>query len=350
MSTRDRVLLAFHNRPDRALSGASLAKELGLSRAAIWKQVQTLRHQGIPIQSQSKTGYRLSGPSDFSLTHFKCPRSLQGWLKVHYEISTASTQRLAKTGAQAGLPEGHLWVSEIQSAGRGRLARVWESPFGGLWFSLLLRPSLPAGKVPPLTLVAALALAESAGELIGQNIYLKWPNDLVVWRQNRWKKVAGILTEMSGETDRTEWVVMGIGANVNNSIPSNLKDKAIALRELDDASPLEKGESGGISPWGRIPPNLPFAKGGAFKLIPRAKLLSLFLQKFKPLYLDFQRRGFAPFQNRYWARYGQANRTVRIQTSGGEIQGIARGVDPVGMLIIESRRKMVHISEGEIVL
>ena len=320
MSTRDKILLAFHQQPGRTLSGSGLAKQLGLSRAAIWKQVQTLRHQGIPIQSDPKIGYRLSGASDFSLTHFMPPRSLKGWLRFHYEISTSTTQRLAKSGAQAGLPEGHLWVSEIQTSGRGRLARVWESPFGGLWFSLLLRPMLPAGKVPPLTLVAALALAETASEITQQNILLKWPNDLVVWRDDRWKKVAGILTEMSGETDRTEWVVMGMGINVNNAIPTNLKEKAIALQEL------------------------------AGKPVPRATLLSGFLQKFIPSYKEFQRHGFGPFQKRYWARYGQTNRTVRIQTSQGEIHGTARGVDPVGMLIIESRRKIYHISEGEIVL
>jgi len=331
VSTRDKVLLAFHDRPGRSLSGTALARQLGLSRTAIWKQVQTLRRQGIPIQSDSKIGYRLSGPPDFSLTDFKSPRSLEGWLKVHYEVSTATTQKLAKAGAQAGLPEGHLWVSEVQTSGRGRLARLWESPFGGLWFSLLLRPALPAGKVPPLTLVAALALAESASEITHQNIYLKWPNDLVVWRHDRWKKVAGILTEMSGETDRTDWVVMGIGVNVNNAIPANLTEKAMALRELYRHPPRSSAVDDDF-------------------VISRGKLLSLFLQKFRPLYTNFQRNGFEPFQKRYWARYGQANRSVRIQTTGGEIHGTARGVDPVGMLIIESRRKRVHVSEGEIVL
>jgi BirA family biotin operon repressor/biotin-[acetyl-CoA-carboxylase] ligase len=318
--TRDKVLKAFHGRPGKTISGALLAKELGLSRVAIWKQVQALREQGIPIQSDPKTGYRFSAIPDLSLTEFHCPKSLEGWLKFHYEISSDSTQKSAKKGAQEQLQEGHLWISEVQTSGRGRLERVWESPFGGLWFSLLLRPSLPASRVPPMTLVAALTLAETASELIEQNIYLKWPNDLVVWRQNRWMKVAGILTEMSGETDRTEWVVMGIGMNVNNEISVGLQEKAIALQTISG------------------------------KVISRATLLAQFLQKFRPVYQHFQKQGFAPFQKRYWERYGQANRSVCIQTSQGEVQGTARGVDPTGMLIVESRRKMRHISEGEIAL
>ena len=171
--------------------------------------------------------------------------------------SSDLTQTLAKEGGMAGLPEGHLWIAETQSRGRGRLERLWESAYGGLWFSLLLRPPVPPSRIPPLTLLAGLCLRNAIAKICGVDAKLKWPNDLIVpspqprqdYRrvagslatspdmhggrgrgraagEGSFKKLAGILTEMSGQMDRTDWVVIGVGLNVNNTISKGLAELA----------------------------------------------------------------------------------------------------------------------------
>jgi BirA family biotin operon repressor/biotin-[acetyl-CoA-carboxylase] ligase len=192
---------------------------------------------------------------------FKAPR----WVKPHYFLSTRTTQLLAKQGGSGGLPEGHLWLAETQTKGIGRFERAWQSPLGGLWFSLLLRPTLLPSDVPPLTLVAGLSLRRVVEKMTGLKAKLKWPNDLLVGK----KKIAGILTETSGKTKTTDWVVVGVGLNVNNRLPRTLSSQAASLYELTGKK------------W------------------ERALLLSAFLREFRPAYKRYQKHGFKPFQKQY---------------------------------------------------
>src|SRR5688572_7288285 len=176
-STRAKILLAFERAPRHTISGEQLAGRLGLTRASVWKHIKSLQGEGFSIQTRKASGYTLKSPFDFSLMKGEASRDLTFW-KVHYQFSTASTQTLAKYAAENGSPEGHLWVTEKQSAGRGRLDRHWESDLNGLWFSLLLRPAIAPGLVPSLTLVAALTLAEAIQKETHVQARLKWPNDV----------------------------------------------------------------------------------------------------------------------------------------------------------------------------
>ncbi len=315
MSTRIKLLEAFDGRPGLALSGEVLARRIGVSRTAVWKQIQSLKNAGIPIESTGRQGYRLQAPFDSSLVRFRPSR----WVTPHYFLSTTSTQTLAKAGAAAGLPEGHVWIAETQTKGRGRLDRSWESSYGGLWVSLLLRPRLPASRVPPLTLIAGLALQQAVESVSGIAARLKWPNDLLIGKHGSWKKCAGILTEMSGQMDRTEWVVIGVGLNVNNTIPKELASHAVSLY----------GVTGMVG--------------------SRAAYLETFLRIFRDAYAQYQRDGFDPFRRQYWSSYFAPDKAVQVSTAEGMLKGRARGVDASGAIMIESRRKIVSISEGEIV-
>src|ERR1700687_3633871 len=212
MSIRERLLQAFEGRPGRVVSGEALAVELKVSRVAVWKQINALKGLGFPLESAERSGYRLKVPADGSLIKFAATKHT--WVIPHLYLNTHSTQTLAKEGGLAGLPEGHLWVAETQSKGRAGLDRAWEPVYGGFCFSFLLRPPLPPSRVPPLTLLAGLCLRNAIEIVCGVDAKLKWPNDLLVGS----KKLAGILTEMSGQTDRTDWVVIGVGLNVNNTI------------------------------------------------------------------------------------------------------------------------------------
>jgi BirA family biotin operon repressor/biotin-[acetyl-CoA-carboxylase] ligase len=190
MSTRIELLKALDGRPGQLVSGEVLAKRLGISRTGVWKQLQSIKNAGLPIEGTSRLGYRFIASFDSSLASFQST----GWGTSHYFLTTSSTQALGKGGATSGLPEGHFWMAETQTKGRGRLDRSWESNYGGLWFSLLLRPKVPAAGVPPLTLLVGLALRDAVEKVTGVSVKLKWPNDLLVSS----RKVAGILTEMSG--------------------------------------------------------------------------------------------------------------------------------------------------------
>lgn len=330
MSIRNKLLLAFDRRSQQVLSGAVLAERLRVSRTSVWKHVKSLRDAGIPLESAGRHGYRLDGPADFSLTRFAFSRPAASWITPHYFLSTASTQTLAKAGATAGLPEGHLWLAEVQRGGRGRLDRAWESRYGGLWFSLLLRPKIPPGRLPALTLVAGLCLREAIQEACGVDSKLKWPNDLLIplpsplprgedLGEGSLKKAAGILTEMSGQMDQTDWVVLGIGLNVNNTLSVALRGEALSLRDVT---------------------------GGAHS---RGKILESFLARFRKSYGRYQKEGFEPFRAAYWRAYSRPNQPVRLRTARGVLAGILRGVDASGAIMVESRRKIRTLSEGEIV-
>ena len=324
------VLSELNSNP---VSGEALAKRLRLSRTAVWKKIHTLQKMGFPIRTLTRRGYIFDGTADFSLAALHFSDALKPWAQPHYELTTTSTQDLALHAARSGIPEGHFWLSELQTQGRGRLDRPWSSGFGGLWFSLVLRPQIPPSKAASIGLVAALSLVHALENVVHVKAWLKWPNDLVVGglgRGDAWgkgfKKVAGFLTQMSGEMDRTEWIVLGVGLNVFNAIPAELKQTAMALKDVN------------------MGPDVRQSKG------LRAELLKGFFEDFYPAYRDWQRKGFANFQMEYWKRYSRPDQSCTLKTANGEIRGIARGVDASGAIIIESRRKKQVVLEGEIVL
>jgi BirA family biotin operon repressor/biotin-[acetyl-CoA-carboxylase] ligase len=317
VSTRDKLLQIFDGKPGLVLSGQILARNLGISRMAVWKQIQSMKNVGLPIESTGRQGYRLQAPFDSSLVRFSAPHGIT----PHYFLNTPSTQTLAKAGAAAGLPEGHLWIAETQSKGRGRVVRLWESGYGGLWFSLLLRPKVSASRVPPLALIAGMALRDAVETISGVKAKLKWPNDVVVGTgDGKFKKLAGILTEMSGQTDRTEWVSIGVGLNVNNTVSKELSGRAVSLYGLTG------------------------------KASPRARFLERFIHHLYGNYAGYQKEGFEPYRRAYWSSYFAPDQPVHLKTAEGALLGRARGVDGFGRIMIESRRKIRPISEGEIIL
>jgi BirA family transcriptional regulator, biotin operon repressor / biotin---[acetyl-CoA-carboxylase] ligase len=220
----DDLLEALKKAGGKAVSGAALAKAAGVSRAAVHKRVERLRARGHVITGVNREGYRLSSAADV----LDGGGFAEGWGKpfFHFE-ETGSTQEEAKARAAAGAPEGALFAAERQTAGRGRWSRRWESPAGGLWYSLVLRPAIgPAG-------VQALVLA-AAGDWVevlkarGVDAFVKEPND--VWVGKR--KLAGVLAEMSSEPDRVQWVVLGVGMNVNNDPPKEVIAPSTSLKAL----------------------------------------------------------------------------------------------------------------------
>ena len=207
-------LLGMLQRTEAYLSGEQLGSRLGLSRTAVWKRIERLRACGYLVDGSSRRGYRLQPEQDLLLAADITAGLTRQWLQgpVLHFVSLPSTNDLAKDLARQGYPEGSVVVAETQSAGRGRLGRVWESPPGtGIYLSVILRPRLPPTELPKLTLTAAVAVVEAIKEATGLSMGIKWPNDILL----AGKKLGGILTEMETESDQMSHVILGVGLNIN---------------------------------------------------------------------------------------------------------------------------------------
>ena len=213
------------------VSGEKISEELGVSRAAIWKYINLIKEDGYVIEAISRKGYRIISAPDV-LTYEEVKDLLHtehiGKDIVYYD-SIGSTNSKAKELAERGQKHGTVVISEEQTSGRGRLGRNWVSPkYKGIWMSIILRPNIITENIAQITLLGAAAVQKAISKM-GIKTGIKWPNDIVI----NSKKVCGILTEMSGEIDHVNYLVMGIGINVNledGDIPLELKDMATSLK------------------------------------------------------------------------------------------------------------------------
>lgn len=212
------------------ISGQDISREFHMTRAAIWKYINLLREEGYNIESVPRKGYRLVSLPDI-LTYEEIREYLNTDFigrSIYYFNTIDSTNIKAKEIAH-NEREGTVLIAEEQTAGKGRLGRNWASPKGkGIWMSIILKPNVEPTKLPKITLIGAAAVHKALRN-IGVEAKIKWPNDILI----DGKKVCGILTEMSGELNMVNYVVMGIGINVNldeEDIPDELKNIATSLR------------------------------------------------------------------------------------------------------------------------
>ena len=197
------------------VSGQALARQAGVTRAAVWKSIQALQSRGFAVTAAPRCGYRLE-PEDDTLSALGIQQYLQGEalrLNLQTVDCTASTNSDLKLLAQQGAPAGTVLVAGQQTGGRGRRGRSFFSPPGtGVYISLLLRPQLQMQQAVLFTTAAAVAVCRAVEKLTGQNPQIKWVNDVFI----NGKKVCGILTEAAAdlETGMVEYAVLGLGLNV----------------------------------------------------------------------------------------------------------------------------------------
>ena len=319
----DLLLRILEEDAGRFVSGEEIGRRMGTSRAAVWKQVRTLRRRGFGVEGARGAGYRLLGRPDVIeetdvLSRLK---SRSFWKSFTYFPVTDSTNSRAAEGAEKGAPHATIVCADAQTGGRGRFDRRWESPPGvNLYLSLLLRPPVEPRRAPQLTLVAAVALAKAVEEVGKIPARLKWPNDLCV----AGKKAAGILAEMSTDADRLRHVVIGIGLNVNSDkshFPGLLSRSATSLR---------------------------LATGRTFR---RAEVLARFLDHFAESYRDFLSGGMAVLLPEWNRRSLLTGKRVMVRLPDGEIWGTAKGVDEEGMLLFraDGAKGEKRLHSGEIV-
>jgi BirA family biotin operon repressor/biotin-[acetyl-CoA-carboxylase] ligase len=213
------------------ISGARIAREIGVSRSTVWRWVERLRELGVRVKGQPRSGYFLEKVPDI-LTPDLVRKRLKGSLfgkRVYHFFKTDSTNRVAMELGYTDEPEGAVVLAEEQTAGRGRAGRSWHSERGaGLYATLLLRPKLSPVQAPLLTMLAGLSAHTAVLAQTGLSAELKWPNDLLL----NGKKLGGILTEMYAEPHAVRFVIVGIGINVGQEkFPGELAATATSLRK-----------------------------------------------------------------------------------------------------------------------
>lgn len=232
---RDAVLHALETHRGSVISGGALARELGVSRTAIWKAIASLRKQGFPIASVSGEGYCLSTESDAlsaaGITTELTTHSMARRLQVLSEVDSTNTY-IKQFAAQ--MPDGFAVVADSQTAGRGRLGRSFLSPPGsGVYISILLHPQLPLERINMITVGAAVAMCEAIQETAGFTPDIKWVNDVLM----HGKKLCGILTEaaVEAESGQLSYAVVGVGVNIRQpegGMPEDLRDIAGCLEDF----------------------------------------------------------------------------------------------------------------------
>ncbi|MBB5323376.1 BirA family biotin operon repressor/biotin-[acetyl-CoA-carboxylase] ligase [Anoxybacillus tepidamans] len=312
--TRKKLLELFSEAKGDFISGQKISDILGCSRTAVWKHIEDLRKEGFELEAVRRLGYRIvSTPDKITANEIRLGLKTEVLGQViHYEEEVTSTQKIAHQLAQEGAAEGTLVVSELQTAGRGRMDRKWFSPKGtGVWMSLILRPPIPPQKTPQLTLLTAVAIAQAIQEVTGLVPDIKWPNDILI----NGKKCVGILTELQADPDRVHSVIIGMGLNVNHErdqFPEELRDIATSLA-------IEKGEK-----------------------IKRAKLIQEILTKMETLYRQYLQHGFLPIKL-LWEGYAiSIGKEITARMLNGTIRGVARGITEEGVLMLEDADGVVH--------
>jgi BirA family biotin operon repressor/biotin-[acetyl-CoA-carboxylase] ligase len=212
------------------ISGAKIAREIGVTRSTVWRWIEKLRALGVKVKGHPRTGYQIEKVPDLLTPKLLHRRLQSGSLgkRIHHFFKIDSTNSVAMALGERDEPHGTVVIAEEQTAGRGRAGHKWHSEkANGIYMTVLLRPQISPQQAPLITLVAGLAVREAIIEQTGLTPDLRWPNDLLFGR----KKFCGILTEMNAEQDRIHFVAVGIGINVNHErIPDELSKIATSVR------------------------------------------------------------------------------------------------------------------------
>lgn len=310
------ILKTFHQSNGEYVSIAHLAKEVGITDTQLEEEIQDLMDDGYEIDISSKLGYCLLKTPN-TLLPYEIQRNLATSYigqEIYYYQEVDSTNEVAKRLAQECAPEGTIVIAESQRSGKGRRGKKWISPSGGVWMTILLRPDIPPSKAPQLTLVTGVAVAETLTQECQLDVGIKWPNDILIGE----KKVCGILIEASSNPKGLEYVVVGIGIDLNVDVanfPPELREGATSLK-----SELEKEISG-------------------------VEVVQAFLSNFENLYNEFKADGFSEILKE-WRRLSKTiGNYVEVHKKGKTVRGEAVGITKEGVLILEmddgSLRKVI---------
>lgn len=320
-STRSKLINLLEKNKEKYISGEQLSKQLNITRSAIWKHMKELEKDGYLIEGKPRKGYRiLELPNRLSENALQWGLNTE-WLgkEIIHKSTVTSTQQMAHALALDNGKHGTVVIADQQTKGKGRLDREWHSAKEkGVWLSMILRPNLLPYLAPQLTLVTATILADVLSKYADVQPQIKWPNDILINN----KKVAGILTEMQAEQDQINYVIIGIGLNVNqeiNELPKEIQNKATSLF-------IETNN-----------------------LLNIKDLVQNILVTFEKEYMNYINNGFSNIKQK-WEHYGfKINKKIWIKTAKGRRQGVFIGIAEDGALLIKfAAGEIEKIYSGEI--
>ncbi|MEI8003357.1 MAG: biotin--[acetyl-CoA-carboxylase] ligase [Methanothrix sp.] len=293
------------------VSGEDMAKRLAISRAAVWKQIQTLRQRGYEISASTRKGYRLTKKPDLLDADLIFGSLKTKWLgrdmRIFSEVS--STNAVALSLAR-DCQNGTVILAETQTEGRGRLSRPWASPPGGIWMSLIIKPEMPLNHVYQINMACAVALCRAFSSL-GLEVGIKWPNDLLIREQ----KICGILMEVGAQVDRLDYAVVGLGLNANNDpsgFPVEWKSTSLAAELCHD--------------------------------IDRCALICRILEEIEVAY---EKIGSPEIYEEWRSRSLTLKRRVRITSAAGDLVGQAVDLAEDGALLLREGNELIQVLAGD---
>lgn len=301
------TILALFREQGGFVSGGEISRTLCVSRTAVWKHISALRAAGYVIEAIPSRGYRLVSAPDI-LNREEIAARLKSAVIGRQLVclnETGSTNADAFRLAEEGAPEGTVVLADTQRNGKGRRGRSWSSPPGvNLYCSIVLKPGVKPHEAAQLTFLSAVAVARAVELTTTLRPEIKWPNDLLI----SGRKVAGLLNEMSAETDGINFVILGIGVNLNMTaaqFPSDLRHPATSLL-------LETG-----------------------RMVSRARFAVTMLMELDRLYAGFISHGFGPVRDEWRERCNANGRELAVSDAGQEVvRGMFSGIDGDGALLV----------------
>jgi len=319
-----KVLTFLQTHNTEYLSGQDLSDVLRISRVAVWKHIKKIQELGYTVESKQKLGYKLTKNSDALL-----PWEITLGLKTKtigqqafYFDSTDSTQNQALKMAIEPENNGAIIVAEKQTGGRGRSGRKWVSPKGGIWFSIILHPRFDISITTLFPIASALALSIALEKTFKISPELKWPNDITI----KGKKLAGMLVDVSLESNKIENLVLGVGINFDV-----------------DVKQIEKNLKGTPNFYGVASLN-----ERKIKIRP-VELVQSFLVELEKIYKLLDTKQTKKIISEWTKRSSTIGKNVKLNTIDGEVKGKAIKIDEDGALVVTNNKNTSRVIAGDII-
>lgn len=320
----EKILKVLRGNTDIHTSSDELCKVTGISRAAVWKHVEDLRREGYEIEASPHLGYKLVAIPDSLIPgeiRWKLKSKLIGKAILSYR-KIDSTNDSAYALAENGIAEGTVVIAEEQTKGKGRHGRKWESPpKSGVYMSCVIRPEMTPNEIAKITLVAAVAIAKAIRRFTGLAAMIKWPNDILI----NGRKVCGILTEMKAEQDSIDFIILGIGVNINTPLGALPKGASSLKEELSRTA-----RTGSLS---------------------RVEFVKKVLESLEEEYSRLRIKGFKPIIEEWRALSALPGSKIKVLLPNRTIEGEAHDIDPDGSLVVRLDSGVLEkVSSGDIVM
>jgi len=319
-----KVLSFLQSHNTEYLSGQDLSDVLKISRVAVWKHIKKIQELGYTVESKQKLGYKLTSNSDILF-----PWEITSELKTkvigqqaYYFDSIDSTQNQALKMADDPANNGTVIIAAKQTGGKGRSGRKWISPKGGIWLSIILQPKFDISITTLFPIASALALSNALEKTLKISPELKWPNDLTI----KGKKIAGMLVDVSLESNRIENMVLGVGINFD-------VDTKQIEKVLND-SPNFYGVASLSEQKKKTKP---------------IQLVQTFLIELEKIYDLLNTKQTKKIISEWTKRSSTIGKNVVLDTRDGKIKGKALKIDEDGALVVSDNGKINRIIAGDII-